>query len=187
MWLRGPCLPVQIDRDVRVLEADLADEPAQIVQHLFRVASPAVGELLVVDRQDERRSAALLLGELGEVAIAGHAEDLHPFVFDRLGQRANPQAGCVFGTKVLVDDDDRKPKLHGVWRSIGWGRSKRSKPYARLNHRMPQQTTSEPRSNASTSRVEEGRKIDTIRPEAHWQTTIGRSDRQGDSANWIHQ
>jgi hypothetical protein len=106
------CLAVQVDRDVGVLEADLLDELAQ-VQHR-RVEIGAALELLVVDRQDEGAGPALLLRELAEVAVAGVAQHLEAFLLDRLGQRADAQARGVFGTEVLVDDDDGKAKaLHG--------------------------------------------------------------------------
>jgi hypothetical protein len=63
-------------------------------------------EFLVVDRQDEGRGAALLLGEGGQVAVAGDAQHFHAFLLDGLGQGADAEAGGVLGTEVLVDDDD---------------------------------------------------------------------------------
>ena len=104
--LRRARLAVEIDRHFRVLEAHLGDELAQ-VQHR-RVEIGAFGELLVVDRQDEGAGAALLLRELGEVAVAGGAEHLHAFLLDRRGERADAETRGVLGAVVLVDDDDRK-------------------------------------------------------------------------------
>src|SRR5262249_3480916 len=69
-------------------------------------------ELLVVDRQDERRRAALLLGELGEVAVARDAQDLHPLLLDRGGERADAESRRVLGAEVFVDDDDGKAEFH---------------------------------------------------------------------------
>ena len=114
--LRGARFAVQVDRDVGVAKADLADELAQ-VQHR-RVELGAGCELLVVDRQDEGAGAALLLREAGEIAIAGGAQHLEAFLLDRLRQRANAQARGVLGTEVLVDDDDGKTEAqHGLQNS----------------------------------------------------------------------
>jgi hypothetical protein len=55
----GPRLAVQEDRDLGVAVADLADEGTQLGDGLLLL----VGQFLVVDRQDEGRGAALLLGE----------------------------------------------------------------------------------------------------------------------------
>jgi hypothetical protein len=83
-----------------------------------KARSPAIAfrasgdEFLVVDRQDEGRGAALLLGELRQVAVAGHAQDFHALVLDRLGQRADAQTGRVLGAEVLVDDDDGEVEFH---------------------------------------------------------------------------
>jgi len=110
--LAGARLAVDVDRDVRVAEADLLDELPQ-VQHR-RVQLGAGRELLVVDRQDEGRGAALLLRELAQVAVAGHAQHLGSFRLDGLRQRANAQTGGVLRAEVLVDDDDREMEaLHG--------------------------------------------------------------------------
>ena len=107
---RGARLAVQEDRDVCVAEADLHDEGAQVGDGLGRGLGR--GELLVVDRQDEGRAAALLLRERGQVAVAGHAEHFHALFLDRLGERADPQTGRVLGTEVLVDDDDGEMESH---------------------------------------------------------------------------
>jgi hypothetical protein len=69
-------------------------------------------ELLVVDRQDEGRCAALLLRKAGEVTVAGCTDDFHAFRLDRLGQCTDAEAGGVLGTEVLVDDDDREAETH---------------------------------------------------------------------------
>jgi hypothetical protein len=37
----------------------------------------------------------LLLGELGQVAVAGHAHHFHAFFFHRIGEGADAQAGRV--------------------------------------------------------------------------------------------
>ena len=83
----------------------------------FTIAGSSSGpgrELLVVDRQDERRRARLLLRELRQVAVARHAQDLHPLLLDGLRQRADAEARGVLRAEVLVDDDDGKAKLHAV-------------------------------------------------------------------------
>ena len=59
----------------------------------------------------------LLLGELGEVAVAGQAQHFHAFFFHGGGQRANAESRGVLGTEVLVDDDDRESKFHGQLQS----------------------------------------------------------------------
>ncbi len=90
---RGLGLAVHVDRHVGVLAAHLFDEGAQAVHD--GILARAQREFLVVDRQDERAGAALLLGELRQVAVAGHAQDLEPFRLDGLRQRPDPQAGGV--------------------------------------------------------------------------------------------
>src|SRR4029453_11935820 len=71
--LRRAGLAIEVDRDLRVLEADLADEVAQVDDR--RIDLGTAREFLVIDRQDERRSARLLLRELRQVAIARYPED----------------------------------------------------------------------------------------------------------------
>jgi hypothetical protein len=110
--LRGARLAIQVDRDLRILEADFLDELAQV--HHRGVEVRAGGELLVVDRQDEGAGAALLLRELAEVAVAGRAEHLEALLLDRLRERADAQAGGVLRAVVLVDDDDRKAEAQHV-------------------------------------------------------------------------
>jgi hypothetical protein len=78
---------VQEDRDLGVAQADLGDEGTQLGDGLLLL----VGQLLVVDGQDEGRGAALLLGEGGQVAIAGDAEHLHALGLDGLGQARMPR------------------------------------------------------------------------------------------------
>jgi hypothetical protein len=104
--LAGAGLAVDVDRDVRVAKTDLLDELAQ-VQH-GRIELRPRGELLVVDRQDEGRGAALLLGELREVAVGGDAQHLHALLLDGVGQRPDTETGGVFGAVILVNDDDGK-------------------------------------------------------------------------------
>ena len=86
---------------------------APLEEAIKAMVAVAFGEFLVVDRQDERRSAALLLREARHVAEAGDAERLNPFGFYGLRQRANTEAARVLGTKVLVDDHYGKAKAHG--------------------------------------------------------------------------
>ena len=112
---RGARLAVEVDRDIGVAKADLLDEGAQ-VQHR-RIEFRTRRELLVVDRQDECRRAALLLRELRQIAVARHPEHFHALVFHRLGERADAQPAGVLGTEVLVDDDDGKAKFHAVLRN----------------------------------------------------------------------
>jgi hypothetical protein len=104
-------LAVQIDRDLRVSEADLLDELAQI-EH-GRVDLGPGRELLVVDRQDERGRPRLLLRELREIAVARDAEYFHSLLLDGCGERADAESRRVLGAEVFVDDDDRKTKFHG--------------------------------------------------------------------------
>jgi hypothetical protein len=111
---RGAGLAIEVDRDVGVAKADLLDERAQI-QHR-RIEFRPRRELLVVDRKDEGRRPALLLRELGQVAVARHPQHLHALVFHRLGERADAQAAGVLGAEVFVDDDDGKAEFHAVLR-----------------------------------------------------------------------
>ena len=124
-------LAVQVDRDIGVAEADFLDELVQ-VQHR-RIEFGPRRELLVVNRQDERRSAALLLRELRQVAVAGHAQHFHAFLLDRRGERPDSEAAGVFGAEVLVDDDDGKAKAHqmllGRERRRNTGNEERSSPH----------------------------------------------------------
>jgi hypothetical protein len=83
------------------------------VQHR-RVQVGAGGEFLVVDRQDEGAGAALLLGELRQVAIAGDAQHLEPLGLDGLRERADAQSRGVLGPVVFVDDDDGETEFHGA-------------------------------------------------------------------------
>ncbi len=110
--LAGARLAREVDRDVGVAKADLGDELAQ-AEHR-RVGLGAGRELLVVDRQDERAGAALLLGKLAEVAVAGHAQHLEALALDGLGERADAQPRRVLGAEVLVDDDDGEAKAQHV-------------------------------------------------------------------------
>jgi hypothetical protein len=105
--LRGAGLAVEVDRDVGVLPADLLDELAQVDDRRRQVRVVAE-ELLVVDREDEGAGAALLLGELREVAVARRAENLEPLRLDRRRERADAEPGRVLALEILVDDDDRE-------------------------------------------------------------------------------
>src|SRR5207248_8461495 len=75
-------LAVEVDRDLRVLEADLLDEGAQALQGGLRFRGGASAELLVVDGENERRSARLLLRVLRQIVIAGDPQDLQAFLLD---------------------------------------------------------------------------------------------------------
>ncbi len=104
----GARLAVQEDRDFGVLVADLLDEGAQLGDGFLFL----VGQFLVIDRQDEGRGAALLLGEGTQVAVAGDAQHVHAFLLDGFRQRTDAEARGVLGAEVLVDDDDRKVEAH---------------------------------------------------------------------------
>ena len=105
-------LAVEEDRDVRVAEADLLHELAQLLDRLRGLLGRADAELLVVDRQDEGAGAALLLGEAREVAVARDPDHFDALFLDRLGERAYAHAARVLGAEVLVDDDDREAESH---------------------------------------------------------------------------
>ena len=105
----GPRFAVQENRDLGILVADFRDKGAQLGQRFLRL----LRQFLVVDRQDEGRRPALLLGERGQVTVTGDTEHFQPFLFQRCGQRADTQAGTVLRAEILVDDDDRKVKTHG--------------------------------------------------------------------------
>ncbi len=108
--LRRARFAVQEDRDVRVATADLAHERCQLGDGLL--VAIAVGQFLVVHRQDESRRAALLLREARHIAEAGDAERLDAFGLDRLRQRADAEAARILGTKVLVDDHNGEAEAH---------------------------------------------------------------------------
>ena len=109
----GAGFAIQKNRDLGVPPADLLDKLPQIPQHRLKLFGRPAAELFVVDRKHECRGPALLLCERRHVAIAGDSQHFQPLVFDRLRQGPNPQATGVFRTKILVDDDDRKTRLHG--------------------------------------------------------------------------
>ena len=101
---------VHVNGHFGVLATHFTDEVAQ-VQH-DGVQLIAARELLVVNRQDERAGAALLLRKLRQVAIAGHPHHLKALGLDGLRQSADAETRSVLGTIVLIDDDDGKAKLH---------------------------------------------------------------------------
>ena len=107
---RSARLAVQKDRNFLVAAADFLHEGAQFGNRLRRFLRT---EFLVIDRQDERRSATLLLGKRGEIAVTGHPQHFKAFSLDRVGQRTNTQTRSVFRTEIFVDDDDGEMKMHG--------------------------------------------------------------------------
>jgi len=130
----GAGLAVDIDRDVGVLVADLLHERAQAEQRGVGLLDRTAAEFLVVDRQHEGGCARLLLGELGQVAIAGHTDDLHAFLFHRGSQCANAETGGVLRAEVLVNDDDGETKFH---RQLQCEAPCRRRALARLNPEGP--------------------------------------------------
>ena len=74
----GARFAIKKNRDVRIANADRLDEGPQAADGGFSVAS----EFDIVNRQDEGRSTALLLGERSQVAIAGDADDFDALLFD---------------------------------------------------------------------------------------------------------
>ena len=111
---RGARLAVEEDRNILVAQPHFLDEGAQGRERFERLLGRAAAELLVVDGEDETGGAALLLGERGQIAIAGDAEHLQPLALERLGERANAKTARVLGAEVLVDDDDWKTETHRV-------------------------------------------------------------------------
>jgi hypothetical protein len=107
---RSARLAMQENRDVRVLVADFLDEGTQ-VQHGGIQFGPG-REFLVVDRQDEGRRAALLLGEGSQVTVTGDPQHVETLLFDGLGQGADAEARSVLGAEVFVDDDDGEMEAH---------------------------------------------------------------------------
>src|SRR4029078_12516863 len=94
-------LAIEVDRYLGVLEPDFLDECAQALQRRFGFLDRTRPEFLVVDRQNERRRARLLLSELRQVTVAGDAEDLHALFFDRGGNRADAESRVMLGPKVF--------------------------------------------------------------------------------------
>mgnify|MGYP003694562397 CR=1 FL=1 len=134
-------------------------------------------ELLVVDRQDERRGARLLLGELRQVAVARHAEDLHPLLLDRRGERADAEARRVLRAEVFVDDDDGKAEFHApLLGPVGGRQGKGVSPWPRpcqAPHCAPALAR-----DASDS----GRRLRQRRPDVAPRATASRAGRQPGSA-----
>jgi membrane protein implicated in regulation of membrane protease activity len=110
----GLGLAIHVDRNIEVLAPHLLDELAQVQHH--RVQVRAGRELLVVDGQDEGAGARLLLRELRQVAITGHAQHLEALGLDGLRQRTDAQARGILGAEVFVDDDDGKAEFHACSR-----------------------------------------------------------------------
>ncbi len=102
---------VNVNRHLFVFPAHFFDEIAQ-VQHR-RVQIGTGGEFLVVDRQNKGAGAALLLGELRQVAIAGDAQNLESLILDRLGHGANARPRRILRSEIFVNDNNRKAEFHG--------------------------------------------------------------------------
>ena len=130
--------PVQVDRDLGVLEADLADERTQAFERGLRVLRGAGAELLVVDRQDKCRGPALLLRVLRQIVVARYAEDFQGFLLDRGCQGTDAEPRGIFRAKVLVNDDDGKAKFHRSNPASGDGRRLRPAAPAPSRHRTRQ-------------------------------------------------
>ena len=113
---RGAGLTVDVDGDVGVLVPDLAYKSAQGLQRRVDLFVGTGAELFIVDREDEGRCARLLLSELRQITVAGHAQHFHAFFFNGVSQGADAQARGVFGAEVFVDDDDRETEFHEVSR-----------------------------------------------------------------------
>ncbi|MCY1169354.1 hypothetical protein D9M73_93800 [compost metagenome] len=107
---RGFGLAIHINRHIQILAAHFFNEVAQ-VQH-GRVQVRARGEFLIVDRQNKGAGAALLLRELRQVAVAGHAKHFKTLGLDGLRERTDTQARGVLGAEVFVNDDDGKTEFH---------------------------------------------------------------------------
>ena len=84
--------------DLRVAEADLSTN-AQTREHGARFFRRAAAELLVVDRQDERRRARLLLRETGEIAVARDADDFDAFALDGPCERCEMPRPLAFSER----------------------------------------------------------------------------------------
>ncbi|MNT14328.1 hypothetical protein D3C72_1493290 [compost metagenome] len=125
----GLGLAIDVDRYIGVLAANFGDEVAHIAHDQILVA--ALRKLLVIHRQDERTGAALLLGELREIAIAGHAQYLEALFLDRMGEVADAQTGGVLRAEILVDDDDGKAKFHGQCLTMNRANNRQEKKQAR--------------------------------------------------------
>ncbi len=109
----GLGLAVDIDRHIGVFPAHFFDEVAQVEDRRVKVGAGA--ELFIVNRQNERAGARLLLRKLRQIAVAGDPHDLETLVFDGLGHRPNAQPGRVLGAEILVDDDDGEAKFHDAF------------------------------------------------------------------------
>src|SRR5690606_6722258 len=105
-------LAVQIDGDIGVAKAQFANKRTQVLDGAGHVLRGVLVELFIVDRQDERAGAALLLGERAEIAVAGDTDHLDTFGLDGGCQRTNPQARGVLGTIVFVDDENGEAEFH---------------------------------------------------------------------------
>ena len=114
--LAGLGLAMQVDGHIRVLAPHLLDEMAQIQNGRGQTGAGVVragAELLIVNRKNEGAGAALLLGKLRQIAIAGGAHHLKALFLDGFGQRPDAQARSVVVAVVLVDDDDGEMEFHG--------------------------------------------------------------------------
>ena len=112
----GLGLAVDVDRHLFILAAHFANEAAQAVNDGVVVVA---GQLFVVDRQDERTGATLLLRKLAQVTITGHPKDLKALILNGLRQGTDAQARRVVGAVILVDDDDGKTEFHAQPLAVG--------------------------------------------------------------------
>jgi hypothetical protein len=88
--LAGLGFTVDVNRHIGVFAAHLVDEGTQVDDR--RVQIRPRGKFFVVDRQDEGAGAALLLGKLRQVTVAGHPQNLEALADDGIGQSADAQS-----------------------------------------------------------------------------------------------
>ena len=109
--LAGFGFAVDVDGHIGVFAAHFFDEGAQVEHGWVHLGAGA--ELVVINRQDKRAGAALLLGKLAQVAIAGYTQHLEAFFFNGFCQGAYAKARGVFGAVIFVDDDYGEAKFQG--------------------------------------------------------------------------
>src|SRR5690606_18878504 len=112
--LRRSRLAIQIDGNVFVTKTQLANEGTQILDGVGDVLGRIDVEFLIVNRQNERTRAALLLGERAEITIAGDTQHLNAFGLDGRRQGAYAKPRRVLGAIVFINDDDGETEFHAV-------------------------------------------------------------------------